>query len=104
MLPGQIVTTLMNLVHRDPRGFDNPDVFIPDRTPNRHIGMGLGIHRCLGALVPVVTRVIIEEVLRRMPDYELDQSREPVWRCAQISGFESVPVAFSPAGRSTDAR
>ena len=99
MLPGQIVTMLNNLIHRDPRGFDHPDTFIADRTPNRHIGMGIGIHRCLGAhLVPVITRVLIEAVLRRMPEYELDRSRPPVWHSAQISGFESVTVVF-PAGR-----
>jgi cytochrome P450 len=34
--------------NRDPEAFDRPEEFLIDRTPNRHIGYGLGIHMCLG--------------------------------------------------------
>jgi cytochrome P450 len=101
--PGQIVTMLNNLLNRDPRQFDYPDAFIADRTPNRHLGLGLGIHRCLGVhLASVVTNVFIETMLGRIPEFELDRTAPPVWHCGQISGFEAVTIVFPPAKRSTE--
>jgi cytochrome P450 len=70
---------------------------------NRHLGPGLRIHRCLGVhLASVVTKVLIDTMLDRIPDYELDRAAPPVWHCGQNSGFESVTIVFPPANRSTD--
>jgi cytochrome P450 len=35
--------------NRDPRHFERPDVFDPDRRPNDHVGFSHGIHFCLGS-------------------------------------------------------
>jgi cytochrome P450 len=103
MEPGQILTMLNNLINRDPRQFPHPDVFIPDRAPNKHLGLGLGVHRCLGVhLASVVTNVFVETVLDRIPEYEIDPAAAPVWHCGQISGFESVTILFPPGKRSTE--
>lgn len=96
---GQTVMGLYHLIHRDPRQFANPDVFIPDRSPNRHLGLGAGIHRCLGAhLVRVEAMVVVAEVLKRLPEFELDGARPPVWLAGQAGGLTSVPVTFHPGG------
>jgi cytochrome P450 len=37
--------------NRDPAVFDRPEEFLIDRTPNRHIAFGSGIHTCLGIVM-----------------------------------------------------
>ncbi|MGH9037061.1 MAG: cytochrome P450, partial [Acidimicrobiia bacterium] len=58
--------------NHDPAEFPEPDEFVVDRTPNRHFAFGAGVHRCLGSnLARLELRVVLEEVLRRLPDYRL---------------------------------
>lgn len=46
--------------------FDEPDLVRLDRGPNRHLAVGVGIHRCLGMhLARVMTRVALEEFSTR---------------------------------------
>ncbi len=99
MKQGQRVLFVNQVVNRDPRQFDSPDAFLPDRAPNRHVGFGLGIHRCLGAhLVKIESRLIVEELLRRIPDFWLDPERKPKWHGGQVHGMEEVPIVFPPGG------
>jgi cytochrome P450 len=71
-------TTLMlhyGAANRDPRQFENPDTFDPDR-PNarRHIGFGRGVHSCVGApLARAEGRVMIERLLQRTTDIGIDE-------------------------------
>jgi cytochrome P450 len=102
---GQVVLLVNTVTNRDPRQFDNPDAFVPDRAPNRHLGLGLGIHRCLGAhLLKVETRVIMEELLRRIPDFALDPEDAPRWHGGVVNGMEYVPVVFPPGGGRREAQ
>ncbi|MDF3144119.1 MULTISPECIES: cytochrome P450 [unclassified Streptomyces] len=34
--------------NRDPEAFDNPDEFVLDRSQNRNLGFGHGVHKCVG--------------------------------------------------------
>jgi cytochrome P450 len=43
------VLLVQSSANRDPEVFANPDSFRIDRTPNRHLGFGHGIHTCIGA-------------------------------------------------------
>lgn len=100
MEPGQHVVLQYPVVNRDPRQFPSPDVFDPERTPNRHLGLGIGIHRCLGAhLVRVEARVACEEFMKRIPDWELDPNTPPRWLPGQVAGMETVGILFEPGGR-----
>jgi cytochrome P450 len=46
--------------NHDPRVFRDPDVLVPDRTPNPHLAFGIGPHRCLGAaFARKVLRVLV---------------------------------------------
>jgi cytochrome P450 len=104
MEPGQQVMMIHQIENRDPREFPYPDAFIPDRSPNRHFALGLGIHRCIGMhILRVEARVMAEEFFRRIPEWELDPERKPVWRCGQVSGMDSVPIVFPPGGGYPDA-
>ncbi|MDQ1617435.1 MAG: hypothetical protein QOE19_4 [Actinomycetota bacterium] len=99
MKAGQPLVNLHPVANRDPRQFENPDVFIPDRSPNRHFALGLGIHRCLGThLLRVEASVVTQEFMRRVPEWELDPERKPVWAPGQTGGMASVPIVFPPDG------
>jgi cytochrome P450 len=103
MEPGQHVVLENRATNRDPRQFDHPDVFDPERTPNRHFGLGLGIHRCLGAhLVRVEAEVASQEFIRRVPVWELDPDSNPHWVAGQVGGMETVPIVFPPGGGTPD--
>jgi cytochrome P450 family 142 subfamily A polypeptide 1 len=75
---GDQVLLLYGSANRDPREFENPDVFDVTRSHNRHIAFGFGTHVCLGAhLARLEIRVMFEELLRRMPHWELVDPDEP---------------------------
>ena len=81
--------------NRDPEAFDRADEFIIDRTRNRHVAFGLGIHRCLGSnLARMELTLAIEEWMRRIPDFELaTPDPEAVrWSTGQVRGPRSLPV------------
>lgn len=70
---GDKVWLLWSAGNRDPEKFEDPDSFRLDRRLNRHLGFGDGIHRCVGApLAQLEMRVVLEEVLRRMPDFHIE--------------------------------
>jgi cholest-4-en-3-one 26-monooxygenase len=82
--------------NRDETCFPEPYRFDVGRTPNDHIAFGGGgPHFCLGAnLARLEIRVMFEELLRRLPDIELDG---PVARLRSnfINGIKRMPVRFS---------
>jgi len=99
MKAGQHIMLIDPIANRDPRMFQNPDNFIPDRTPNKHLALGWGIHRCLGQhLIALESRIVLEEFLKRIPDYSLDAAKPSRWKTAQVSGMTSVPIVF-PRGK-----
>jgi cytochrome P450 len=99
MEAGQHLVNFHPIINRDPRQFETPDVFVPDRSPNRHFALGLGIHRCLGThLVRVEATVVAQEFMRRVPEWELDPERRSVWAPGQTGGMASVPIVFPPDG------
>jgi len=70
---GDRVWLLFGAGNRDASQFADPDQFDLDRFPNRHVGFGDGIHRCVGApLAQLEMRVVLEEVLKRIPEYRVD--------------------------------
>lgn len=97
MKKDQIVVLAIPVANRDPRQFPHPDVFIVDRSPNKHLALGGGIHQCLGThLVRVEARAAISEFLKRLPEYQLHPSKKARWVTGQVQGMESVPVTFAP--------
>ena len=47
--PGDVVTLWNVSANRDAAQFPAPEAFDIDRTPNRHLTFGNGVHRCIGA-------------------------------------------------------
>jgi hypothetical protein len=58
--------------NHDESVFENAESIVLDRSPNPHLGFGAGPHRCPGSpLARITLRVLLEEVLERVPDYRL---------------------------------
>jgi cytochrome P450 family 142 subfamily A polypeptide 1 len=65
--------------------------------PNPHIAFGFGPHFCLGAARPrLELRVLFEEAIRRLPEFELVGSDLLYRESDFISGLEAMPVRFTP--------
>jgi cytochrome P450 len=81
--------------NRDPEKFEDPDSVIIDRAKNPHIAFGVGIHRCVGSnLARMEMRVSIEEWLRRIPDFHLEDPAAVAWAGGQVRGPRELAVAF----------
>ncbi len=63
----------------------DPNVFDPNRSPNRHLGLGYGRHYCLGGdLARLETRILLQEALRCLPGLHMDETM-PFKRYAGIT-------------------
>ena len=81
--------------YRDPEAFDNPDEVQLDRTHNRHVAFGSGIHRCAGSnLARMELTVALEEWLARIPEFSLAEGEEITWAGGQVRGPRILPVVF----------
>ncbi len=98
MPEGAKVLLLLGSANRDERVWDRPDVFdIDRRSLVQHLGFGHGIHVCLGAaLARLEMRVSLEEILRRMPGYEIDADRCTRVHSGNVRGWASVPIRCGP--------
>jgi len=99
---GERVLMLWAAANRDPAVFPDPDAVDLDRTENRHLGFGVGLHRCLGAsLARSMFRIMLECVLERLGDYELvddpDSHRYP--DAGTVYGLDSLPARFRAGPR-----
>ncbi|HZY58300.1 MAG TPA: cytochrome P450, partial [Candidatus Binataceae bacterium] len=93
---GDRVVVWLLSANRDEDEFVDPDRFDVTRTPNEHIGFGLGEHFCLGAhLARLELRLMLNELLDRMPDMEVSG---PVTRLHStlVAGIKSMPVRWKP--------
>ena len=78
--------------NRDPAAFDRPDEIVLDRSPNRYLSFGAGIHYCLGApLAKLEFEILFDAILRRMPALEVVE--EPAWKPRFVlRGLEALRV------------
>ncbi|MCU1456415.1 MAG: hypothetical protein JWL73_507 [Actinomycetia bacterium] len=91
--------------NHDAKAFDAADEIVLDRSPNRHLAFGLGGHRCIGShLARAETMVMLREVLRRIPDYEIDAERfQPYPGNPLMTGVVTMPASFTPGPRTGPA-
>jgi len=82
--------------NRDEDVFPDPYRFDITRTPNYHLAFGQGEHFCIGShLARLELRLMLEEVMRRMPDLRLTGEVERL-TSIQVAGIKHMPVAFTP--------
>lgn len=94
---GEAVLPSLLAANRDPKQFENPNVFDIRRDPNRHIAFGHGIHYCIGApLARLEGQIAINALLRRLPRLELDCEVDALEWNDQIllHGMLAMPVRY----------
>ena len=101
---GERVVAWFSGANRDPSTFENPDEIRLDRAnAHDHMAFSAGVHRCLGSpLAKIEVSVMIETVLRRLPDFEVDidaSTHYPTF--GFIYGMIDEPMTFAPGERLT---
>jgi cholest-4-en-3-one 26-monooxygenase len=104
MAEGDKVLLLYPSANRDEDVFDDPFRFDIEREPNEHVAFGFGPHFCLGnSLARLELTVMFDRLAERVPDIRMadgitDES-QLAWRTANfITGYERMPVTFTPTG------
>jgi cytochrome P450 len=93
---GQMAFQMLGSANRDPAQFSDPYVFDVERSPNRHIAFGQGIHFCIGApLSRTEGEIVFSAILERLPRIGLADA-EPTWdvRKANSRVLRTLPVSF----------
>jgi cytochrome P450 len=92
---GARVALVTGAAGRDPREFDEPDRLDISRVQARTLYFGHGQHVCIGkSLARLETRVALEEIRARFPDYEVAEEQLTRTYQAHVRGFASVPIRF----------
>lgn len=92
---GSRVMLLIDAANRDPEMFPDPDRFSLDRSnAHRHLGLGLGIHHCLGAQLARVELSAILSGLSGHPGYHLTEEPRRYFENGRNTVFEHVRVRF----------
>jgi cytochrome P450 len=89
---GSVMLLLNGSANRDERHYADPDRFDIHRG-GAHLSFGQGLHFCLGsALARMQARVVLEEVLRRWPDWAVDYDDAQKAHTASVRGWSKLPV------------
>jgi cytochrome P450 len=100
---GDKVVMFYGAANRDPRAFENPEMFDIRRSPNPHVGFGgPGPHFCLGAhLARREVGIVFRELFRRLPDIEVSGTSVPLQSSGLplVAGIKHLPVTFTPTAR-----
>lgn len=94
-IPRDSIMLLLNgSANRDERHFSDADRFDIHRN-GAHLSFGQGLHFCLGsALARMQARVVLEEVLKRWPDWEVDYDAAEKAHTASVRGWAKLPVTL----------
>jgi cytochrome P450 len=97
--PGDKIVSFLSSANRDPAMFECPHALQIDREHNRHLTFAAGRHRCIGSnLARIELVVAFEELLARLPDFQVDPDRPPKFHHGQIRGIQELHLTFTPSG------
>jgi len=101
---GSSITLLLAAANRDPAHVADPDLFVPDRPNNRHLGFGGGIHLCFGApLARLEAQIALTEFARRVENPRLVEDPPPYRPSPFLRGPSQLPIdidGVAPAGQA----
>lgn len=101
LTPGDRVYLAWASANRDEERFERAEECVLDRAPNPHLSFGYGAHRCIGApLARAELRLVLEQVLRRMPDLTIDRAGTRAYAdIGIVNAFSHMPATFTPGVR-----
>jgi cytochrome P450 len=92
---GSAVLAIVGAANRDERRWEDPERFDVMREPIANIAFGHGIHFCLGAaLARIEARIALEELLKRFPDWEVDESGARLAQTSTVRGYDALPIVI----------
>ena len=92
---GQRLFLLLQSANRDEREFESPERFDIRRRPRRHLGFGHGPHHCPGIhMARLEGRVLVEELLARIPEWQVDEAACERPPSDFQLGYVSLPIVF----------
>jgi cytochrome P450 len=92
---GARVALLIGSANRDERFWTNPDVLDVERNTQGSLSFGHGTHFCLGAsLARLEARISLEEIRRRIPDFEIREDGIARVHSSNVRGFAHLPIEF----------
>jgi cytochrome P450 len=94
---GDAVYAMIGSANHDERKFEHPETLMLDRSNNKHLGFGQGIHYCMGApLARLEASTAFQVLFERLPNLRLAvQPEELRWASSLIPrGLKSLPVKF----------
>lgn len=98
MRQGDLVLLPAALYNLDERRYVDPLVVDFQRQNKQHMSFGTGIHRCLGAqLARVELRVLLQEWLQRIPDFQISDDSQVVVKSGRINAIKHLPLRWKAA-------
>ncbi len=95
--PGSNIAFLYPSANRDPREFENPDVFDIKRDSPRILTFGHGIHLCIGQhFAKMEAKLCIRKLLAFAPNYEVQADKLKRLRTEFVQGWATMPIVFHP--------
>ncbi|WP_073878192.1 cytochrome P450 [Mycobacterium paraffinicum] len=93
---GSLVMLAWAAANRDPRQYDDPDVFRADRIPAGNLAFGSGIHSCPGSqLARMEGQAVLGEIVANIDRIEL--IGPPEWTAnANLHGLTRLRIAVTP--------
>ena len=92
---GKPVFLMLASANRDPDAWTDADTFDIDRnrTESQNLGLGYGIHSCLGAaLARMESAIALKKLIAFMPRYEVDWDACTRVHMTNVIGWKNVPV------------
>ena len=90
------VLLLVGSANRDADVFDDPDRYRLGRDTSKLISFGGGRHFCLGApLARLESRVVLEELVARVADYDIDAAGARRVHSINVRGFARLPTTVT---------
>jgi cytochrome P450 len=92
---GDPVMVCYGAANRDAREFDEPSLLDLDRSPNRHLAFGAGIHRCIGAhFARLQIAVAFEVLLSSFTNFRLVDDQPPLWAPGNARHLTALHIRF----------